>query len=230
MRFTFLNDFLALVFPQTCCICKRSLFDFENQLCRVCQAKLPVTSYHQRPQNNDLAVKIMGLTKAGNVMAFLRFSKKGMSQKLLHQLKYRNKPELGKVLGRLYGQQLLKSGFEIAWEGILAVPLHPAKEKRRGYNQSQLFAEGLAQELQLPVLNDLRRNRFTGTQTKKTRLERIENVEGVFEMAPGAEIQGKTLLLVDDVMTTGATLASCANVLYNAGVSQVDLAVIAAGR
>ncbi|GAB3653042.1 ComF family protein [Echinicola sediminis] len=230
MRFTFLNDFLALVFPETCCVCRSSLFDFENQLCRSCQAKLPVTSYHLRPQNNDLAVKITGLTRATNVMAFLRFSKKGMSQRLLHQLKYRNKPELGKLLGKLYGQQLLDSGFEMAWEGVLAVPLHPLKEKSRGYNQSLMFAEGLAKVLQVPVIKALKRRKFTSTQTKKSRMQRIENVEGVFELCMGAALKGKNLLLVDDVMTTGATLASCANVLLEAGARQVDLAVIAAGK
>ncbi|WP_200975226.1 ComF family protein [Echinicola sp. 20G] len=230
MRFTFFNDFLALVFPETCCVCKRSLFDFENQLCRVCQAKLPLTTYHLRPQNNDLAIKIMGLTKAGNVMAFLRFTKKGMSQRLLHQLKYRNKPELGQVLGKLYGQRLKQSGIEVRWDFIIAVPLHPLKEKRRGYNQSLQFALGLASPLNIPIDQSLVRTKFTVTQTKKSRIARIENVEKVFGLTGKTNLEGKTILLVDDVMTTGATLSACANVLLDAGARQVDLAVIAAGR
>ncbi|WP_317198050.1 ComF family protein [Echinicola marina] len=189
-----------------------------------------MTSYHLRPQNNDLAIKVYGLSQVSNVMSYLRFTKKGTSQKLLHQLKYRNKPELGQVLGRLYGQSLLESGFQVCWDAILAVPLHPLKEKRRGYNQSLQFALGLAGVLDIEVMHGLKRTRFTSTQTKKSRLERIENVEGVFSVLSSEEIKGKTLLLVDDVMTTGATLAACANILLEAGADQVDLAVIAAGK
>ncbi|WP_317195581.1 ComF family protein [Echinicola shivajiensis] len=189
-----------------------------------------MTTYHLRPQNNDLAIKVYGLTHASNVMSFLRFTKKGMSQKLLHQLKYRNRPELGQVLGKLYGQRLLESGFQADWDGILAVPLHPLKEKRRGYNQSFQFAMGLGAVLDIKVVQSLKRPHFTSTQTKKSRLERIKNVEGVFSISSGEEIKGKSLLLVDDVMTTGATLAACANKLIEAGAVQVDLAVIAAGK
>ncbi|WP_026235573.1 ComF family protein [Echinicola pacifica] len=230
MRFTFFNDFLALLFPQTCVVCKRSLFDFEKGLCRICEHQLPTTNYHLRPQNNDLSIKIMGLTQATNVMAFLRFSKKGMSQKLLHALKYRKKPEIGRLLGRLYGQKLLEDGFEIRWDGIVPVPLHPLKEKRRGYNQSQMFAEGLSLVLNVPVWKALDRIEFTSTQTKKSRMERISNVEGVFGINQSFEVLGKHLLLVDDVMTTGATLSACANVLLSSKTQQVDLAVIAAGK
>ncbi|GGZ20382.1 hypothetical protein GCM10007049_11200 [Echinicola pacifica] len=172
----------------------------------------------------------MGLTQATNVMAFLRFSKKGMSQKLLHALKYRKKPEIGRLLGRLYGQKLLEDGFEIRWDGIVPVPLHPLKEKRRGYNQSQMFAEGLSLVLNVPVWKALDRIEFTSTQTKKSRMERISNVEGVFGINQSFEVLGKHLLLVDDVMTTGATLSACANVLLSSKTQQVDLAVIAAGK
>ncbi|WP_317172742.1 ComF family protein [Echinicola salinicaeni] len=189
-----------------------------------------MTTYHLRPQNNDLAIKVYGLTQASNVMSFLQFTKKGISQKLLHQLKYRNKPELGQVLGKLYGQRLLESGFQIGWDAVLAVPLHPLKEKQRGYNQSLQFAIGLGAVLDIQVGQSLKRTRFTSTQTKKSRLERIKNVEGVFAIASEEEIKGKNLLLVDDVMTTGATLAACANILLEAGADQVDLAVIAAGK
>ncbi|MEX2591395.1 MAG: ComF family protein [Anditalea sp.] len=230
MRFTLYEDFLALVFPQTCCVCKRSLFDFENQLCKVCIAKLPVTNYHLRPQNNDLKEKIMGLTEVNLVLSFLRFSKKGMSQRILHQLKYKHKPELGNVMGRLYAYFLLEQGFANSWEAVVPVPLHPVKFKRRGYNQSERFAEGLAEILDIPLDNALKRVKFTETQTNKTRLQRWENVEEVFELSKDAAIEKKRILLVDDVMTTGATLAVCANTLLHSGVLSVDIAVIAAGK
>lgn len=230
MRFTLLEDFLALVFPKTCCVCKRSLFEFENQLCKICIARLPVTNYHLRPQNNDLKNKILGLTKVNLVLSFLRFTKKGISQRILHQLKYKNKPELGNVMGRMYGYLLLEYGYSGYWEAVIPVPLHPHKFKRRGYNQSEQFAQGLAETLNSPLNTHLKRVKFTETQTNKSRLQRWENVEEVFKLDRDAGLENKKILLVDDVMTTGATLSVCANTLLQAGVSSVDIAVIAAGK
>ncbi|WP_373521237.1 ComF family protein [Aquiflexum sp.] len=230
MRFPIFEDFLALVFPKTCCLCKRSLFDFENQLCKICIANLPVTNYHLRPQNNELVTKIMGLTQPNLVMSFLRFTKKGISQSLLHQLKYKNKPEIGVELGRIYGSILLANNFQENWDQITPVPLHPLKQKRRGYNQSEQFANGLSESLNVPVIPSLERVQFTETQTKKSRIERIENVAQVFGIKEKSLLKGKRILLVDDVMTTGATLVSCANMLYDHQATIVDLAVIAAGK
>lgn len=230
MRFPIFEDFLALVFPKTCCLCKRSLFDFENQLCKICIANLPITNYHLRPQNNELVTKIMGLTHPNLVMSFLRFTKKGVSQSLLHQLKYKNRPEVGVELGRIYGSILLSNNFQENWDQITPVPLHPLKQKRRGYNQSEQFANGLSETLEIPVISSLVRVQFTETQTKKSRIERIENVSQVFGIRKESQLEGKRILLVDDVMTTGATLVSCANMLYDQKAITVDLAVIAAGK
>ncbi|SNS42674.1 comF family protein [Belliella buryatensis] len=230
MRFTFWEDFLALVFPKTCANCKRSLFDFEKTLCKACIARLPITNYHLQPQHNDLVIKVMGLTKPGLVMSFLRFTKKGVSQQLLHQLKYKNKPEIGLELGSIYGQLLSVHGFKDHWDVIVAVPLHPQKMRRRGYNQSEQFGRGIAETMEIPFEQLLVRTMYTETQTKKSRLERIENVAAVFKVAKSHATSGLRVLLVDDVMTTGATLAACANTLHESGVAQVDMAVIAAGR
>jgi ComF family protein len=230
MRFPIFEDFLALVFPKTCCLCKRSLFDFENQLCKICIANLPVTNYHLRPQNNELVTKIMGLTQPNLVMSFLRFTKKGVSQSLLHQLKYKNKPEIGIELGRIYGSILLSNNFQKNWDQITPVPLHPLKQKRRGYNQSEQFANGLSESLGIPVITSLERVLFTETQTKKSRIERIENVSQVFAINESKPVNEKRILVVDDVMTTGATLVSCTNMLYENQAITVDLAVIAAGK
>ncbi|WP_009036137.1 ComF family protein [Indibacter alkaliphilus] len=230
MNLPLFDDFLALVFPKTCCLCKRSLFEFEDQLCKVCISKLPVASYHLRPQNNDLVTKILGLTKANLVMAFLRFTKKGDSQKLLHLLKYRNKPEVGIELGRIFGQILLESGFQNNWDQLTPVPLHPIKRKRRGYNQSEQFALGLSLSLQIPVIASLSRIKYTETQTQKSRMERLQNVADVFDISKDENVLNKRILLVDDVMTTGATLISCANKLNEYGAQTVDMAVIAAGK
>ncbi|WP_317042009.1 ComF family protein [Algoriphagus alkaliphilus] len=162
-------------------------------------------------------------------MAYLRFSKKGKSQKLLHQLKYKNKPEIGEEMGRLYGLLLSQNGYLKEWDVIVPVPLHPMKQKRRGFNQSEKFALGLAKPLDLAVENLLERRKFTETQTKKSRLERLENVDEVFGLRQGENISGMRILLVDDVITTGATLCACSNVLLANGAKHVDLVTIAAG-
>lgn len=230
MRFTLWDDFLALVFPVTCDLCNRSLFAFESELCRACEASLPVTIYHQTPTENELKQKVTGLSDIRMAMAFLRFSKRGKSQKLLHQLKYRNKPMLGVRLGKLYGDLLVEQGFGKEWDLIIPVPLHSSKERRRGYNQSRCFAEGLGEALGVPVANSLERTVNTATQTRKSRIQRWENVSEVFRVVDEHALAKKRILLVDDVMTTGATLAACANVLHTAKPMYIDLAVIAAGR
>lgn len=229
MRFEFLKEFLDLIFPRTCPLCGRSLFDFEPCLCTICQGSLPVANFHLRPYDNELTSKIRGLMPVNRVIAFLRFSKKGKSQTLLHQLKYRNKPEIGEEMGRLYGVLLAQHGFLAEWDVIVPVPLHPMKQKRRGYNQSEKFADGLSKPLEIKVSNLLERKKFTETQTKKSRLQRLENVDEVFELKEGENISGLRIVLVDDVITTGATLCACANVLLANGAKHVDLVTIAAG-
>ncbi|MEX2512550.1 MAG: phosphoribosyltransferase family protein [Cyclobacteriaceae bacterium] len=231
MRFTLWEDFLSLVFPVTCCVCRRSLFSFEDHLCKICIARLPITSYHLIPFENDLKVKLLGLAPVDRAMAFLRFSKRGMSQRILHQLKYKNKPGLGIVLGRIYGQLLLESGYADIWDLVIPVPLHQAKLRKRGYNQSEQFAIGLAQTLHFPKMNLLIRSVPTPTQTNKSRIQRWENVSNVFQLEGLApQIEGKRILLVDDVMTTGATLAACALSLNQHQPLAIDMAVIAAGK
>lgn len=229
MRLNLWKEFLDLIFPRNCPQCGRSLFDFEACLCTMCQGMLPVANFHLIPFDNELTDKIRGLTRVNRAMAFLRFSKKGESQKLLHQFKYKNKPEIGEEMGRLYGLLLAKEGFLGEWDVIVPVPLHPLKQRRRGYNQSEKFANGLSKPLEVPVINILERRKFTETQTKKSRLQRLDNVEEVFDIRSDASCRGLRIMLVDDVMTTGATLCACANVLLANGAKHVDLVTIAAG-
>jgi len=172
---------------------------------------------------------VKGLSEIGRVMAFLKFTKEGKSQKLLHELKYRNKADLARELGKLYGIMLLESGYKNVWDQIVPVPLHPLKQQRRGYNQSEQFANGLSGVLEIPVVIALARTKFTETQTNKSRLQRLDNVEEVFSLGPDKSVSQNSIMLVDDVMTTGATLCACANVLLASGAKNVDLVTIAAG-
>jgi ComF family protein len=229
MRLFFWKDFIDLIFPRNCPLCKQALFDFEPCLCTICQGMLPRANFHLHPFDNELTSKLQGLMPVHRVMAFLRFTKKGKSQALLHLLKYKNKPELGEELGRLYGLSLLEKGFAGFWDVLVAVPLHPLKKQRRGYNQSECFARGLSKVLGIPYRELLVRRKFTTTQTNKSRLERLENVDDVFALNEGQVTQGLRILLVDDILTTGATLCACAQTLLQGGAKHVDLATIAAG-
>jgi len=229
MRLFFWKDFIDLIFPRNCPLCKQALFDFEPYLCTICQGMLPRANFHLHPFDNELTSKLQGLMPVHRVMAFLRFTKKGKSQALLHLLKYKNKPELGEELGRLYGLSLMEKGFAGFWDVLVAVPLHPLKKQRRGYNQSECFARGLSKVLGVPYRELLVRRKFTTTQTNKSRLERLENVDDVFALNDGQVTQGLRILLVDDILTTGATLCACAQTLLQGGAKHVDLATIAAG-
>ncbi|WP_165823783.1 ComF family protein [Pseudochryseolinea flava] len=161
-------------------------------------------------------------------MALFRFSKSGRVQELLHTLKYKNQPELGISIGKMYGEKLATSGYVGQWDSIIPVPLHESRFRKRGYNQSSKFAEGLSDKLHLPILEDvLFRKVKTDTQTKKTKLNRWENVRTVFEMNSQGMAPNNRVLLVDDVVTTGATLEACAQTLMESGCSSVSIACIA---
>jgi len=230
MRFNYWQDFMSLVFPETCCICKRSLFPFENQLCKLCIARLPRTDYHLLPEDNDLKTKVLGLAPVTKVISYLRFSKSGMSQKILHQIKYKNKPFLARRLGHLYGELLKENGYDRCWDAMVPVPLHAKKRKARGYNQSEELALGMAESLALPCRDLLVRKIPTQSQTNKSRMERWENVSEVFAVSVPNQVSDQRLLIVDDVMTTGATLAACALAMQQYTPQSIDFAVLAAGK
>jgi ComF family protein len=143
-------------------------------------------------------------------------------------LKYNNHPEVGVRLGKLYGKDLVDAGFKNKFDLIIPVPLHKSRKRRRGYNQSEKFAEGLSHQLQIPCdENIVERTVKTTTQTRKTKIERWENVKDVFQVKQPEKIIGKRILLVDDVITTGATLEACGQQLLNFGCTELSIACIA---
>ena len=138
-------------------------------------------------------------------------------QHLMHQLKYKGNKELGKQLGRLMGYDLQKTGRFNTVNYLVPLPLFPSKEKRRGYNQATILCEGIAEVMDVEILRDvITRTQFTETQTRKGRIERWQNMEGKFDLVKPEKIQGKNILLVDDVITTGATLEACGQELLQA--------------
>jgi ComF family protein len=224
------GNFFSLFFPRYCMGCGEPLTKGEELICTFCLFHLPRTFYHQDP-GNPVARVFWGRVHLEMASSFLFFHKGGNVQELLHQLKYQGKKEIGHFLGRQYAIEL---GDTLAFRDvdmIVPVPLHPHRLRKRGYNQSQCFAEGLSEVWNLPMEKDIvYRKKDTGTQTRRSRYDRWENVEGIFKVREENGLTGKHILLVDDVITTGATIEACASALLaveGCRVSAVSIAYAA---
>ena len=226
-----LANFAALFFPRPCLACREPLVSGENHLCTGCRAELPYTDYHLLPPaDNPLARRFWGRLPVCHTLSYLRFVRHGRVQQLLHQLKYQGQSQVGRALGQLYGAELTAAGLA-EFDLIVPVPLHRRKLARRGYNQAEAFATGLAAALPCPSApHALRRTEHTASQTRKGRAERWQNVATVFEVAEPTAVVGRHILLVDDVLTTGATLEACGAALLAAGARRISIATIAAAE
>ena len=220
------KDFINLLYPQPCLACGTILTTTEDSICTSCIINLPKTNYHLHNEN-PLNKIFWGRVSIEMVAAYYFFNKGNKVQNLLHQLKYKGAKNVGEKIGLLYGYELLESNNFKDVDFIVPVPLHPKKLKKRVYNQSESFANGLSQSLNKEVVtNLLLRTVNSETQTKKSRFNRWENVATIFTISNASAIDGKHVLLVDDVITTGATIEGCAQLLTqnNAKVSVVTIA------
>lgn len=221
-----LTDLLQLVFPECCVACADSLYKHEKGICTMCLYNLPKTNFHLM-ENNAIEKIFIGRTKVERAFAYLYFEKGGKVQQLMHALKYENRTEVGDVIGKLYGLDIKQSLKTFTPDIIVPVPLHRKKLRKRGYNQVEYFARGLARSMELPYdPKALHRNHYNSTQTKTDRYNRWLNVVGSFEVNSKALV-GKHVLLVDDVITTGATLESCARELLTIEGVRVSICTMA---
>ena len=225
-----ISDLLALVYPEFCYACSQSLAHGENMVCTTCRLKLPYTNYHLLTSTeNPLANRFYGRIDVEHAFSYLTYVRAGRVQNLLHNLKYRNVPEIGELLGKWYGSELQKSGFKEKIDLIVPVPLYYRKLKKRGYNQSDKFAKGLSDALEIPWSSQvIKRVAESSTQTKKSRFARWQNVDKLFSVTQPEEIKERRILLVDDVLTTGATLEACGQELLANGCKSLSIATIAA--
>jgi ComF family protein len=222
-----IRDFVSLIYPNYCAACADALVKGETLICTRCASQMPQTNYHL-DADNPLKNRLVSRINIRYAMALFRFSKSGRVQGILHSLKYKQQPELGVMLGNLYGDRLAEAGLKTAFDLIIPVPLHSSRRRKRGYNQSAKFAEGLAQMLGIPFSDDIMERKIkTETQTRKTKLNRWQNVNEVFEVSKLDWVQNKNILLVDDVVTTGATLEAAGDCLLQAGCSTLSIACIA---
>jgi ComF family protein len=199
----------------------------ENYVCTACLLELPLTNFHNLPGNN-LEKVFWGRCEVEKAIALLYFKKGGKTAKLLHALKYHNNSEIALFLGKYYGTFLKEFIVKNSIDAVVAIPLHKNKLRLRGYNQSEMLCNGIAETLEIDNLsNQIIRTKFTETQTKKSRLERSENVNKVFEVTKKAIFENKHILLIDDVITTGATIESCANELTQITNCKVSIGALA---
>jgi ComF family protein len=207
--------------------CNKPLLEEEEILCLNCNVyNIPRTAYHHIADNETL-MRFTGRVPVQKATSFAYFANEGLLQHLLHELKYNDRKDIGIYLGKQLGYDLQQIVWADAIDAIVPVPLHPDKQKQRGYNQSELIAAGMSKVLDIPVLpGGLKRTRNTESQTQKTREERIENMSDAFEIADKDALAGKHILLIDDVLTTGATLEACALALRQAKDVTISIATI----
>lgn len=207
--------------------CGKSLLKNEECICTFCLFQLPKTNFHF-DQDNPINRIFWGKVPVESAASFYFFTKGGKIQRLMHNMKYKGQKEIGTYIGNLYGKELMTSPLFNNMDYIIPVPMHPVKQKKRGYNQSEYFAMGLSQTMNIPVdTKTLVKTTKTESQTKKSRFGRWENVKEVFEIRDHAHLSNKNILLVDDVITTGATLESCINQLMKVGGIKISIASLA---
>jgi ComF family protein len=219
------DDFISLLLPRLCYGCGNQLLRNEDLICTECLVVIPRTGYHQQPEN-PVAQLFWGRCRIEKAAAFSYYNRGSRIRTLIHNLKYKGIKEIGTELGRIYGSSLQSSHFTDGMDMIMPVPLHPARQRKRGFNQSELISQGIAEMTGLPVESAaLGRAEKSKTQTKRSRYERWTNVEGIFVVNEPEKIKGRHILLVDDVITTGSTVESCTNELLK--IEGVKVSVVA---
>ena len=220
------DSLLHLAYPHLCQGCGSDILQHDHLLCLHCLSSLPETNYHLHG-NNPIEKKFWGRMPVVHATAQYYFTKESMMQHLMHSFKYKGNKELGIYLGTLMGHAFTSSNRFNDIDALIPLPLHQSKEHRRGFNQAAVLCEGIALVWNKPILkNVVSKPDFTETQTKKNRMERWQNIEGKFELKNAKAIEGKHLLLVDDVITTGATLEACGQEILKAENLRLSVATL----
>ncbi|HEV8080971.1 MAG TPA: phosphoribosyltransferase family protein [Chitinophagaceae bacterium] len=222
-----LSPLIHLFYPHVCAGCGSDLVNNDNLLCLKCINDLPHTNFAMHA-NNPVEKIFWGRLAITAAMSEFYFTKETLIQTLVHEFKYKGNKELGLYLGAMMGKSLLNSPRFSKIEALVPLPLFVDKEFKRGFNQATILCNGIGEILNVPVIkNNVVRKRFTETQTKKHRTERWQNVEGSFEINNIKELKGKHILLVDDVITTGATLEACGAEILNVEGTSLSIATLA---
>ena len=223
---SYFNQFFNIFFPKTCIACENNLIKFEKILCTECFHDLPKTEFHIS-KDNKVARLFWGVIQIEDATGFFFFSKGSKYQKLLHKLKYKNAPFIGVEMGKIMAGELSNTEYAL-YDVLIPIPLHKDKLKKRGYNQSERIAFGISEILNIKLDDtSLIRNKYTQTQTNKSVEQRKENVNSVFSVIDADLLKNKKILIVDDVLTTGATIASCAETILKIPGTKVGVITLA---
>ncbi|GAB4301298.1 MAG: ComF family protein [Marinilabiliales bacterium] len=220
-------DFANLIYPDICMSCGNNLLSNEQYLCVDCYYDLPRTNFYKDPEN-PVAKIFWGRAKIEQAFSYFYFSKGSKFQKLIHHIKYQGYKELGYYLGKNFGMEIKDFFPEDYFDYLIPVPLHPKKEKKRGFNQSEWIANGIGEALNVNVdSKSLIRNVYTETQTKKSRIERWKNVESIFQLKNPEKFNKKHIVIIDDVITTGSTIEACIETINNACNARISVMTLA---
>lgn len=223
----FLSDISDLFFPRACMLCGNSLLREEKYCCTSCMMSLPRTNLHL-VKNSDLEKNFWGKINIQRATSFLYYSKGGEVRKILYELKYHGNKYLGKYFGKIIANELLLSGFFDGIDFLVPVPLHKKRLQKRGYNQSEWLCMGISEITSIPICSDIfKRSTQTDSQTHKNLYERWCNVENVFYSDDISSLNNKHILIVDDMLTTGATIVSCCDSLNKNQSIQISVLTLA---
>ncbi len=223
-------DLINMIYPLSCPTCEQVREDKKIPFCLQCQYQLPYNQSHLNP-DNEIARRFWGRLPLHHAFSFLYFVQGGKTQALLHELKYKGNQEIGEFLGKLFAHTLQEAKIAQDFDLIVPIPLHPSKLQKRGYNQVDCMARGMAAVWQVDWLPDaLVRVRANVSQTTQDRMGRLENAAQLFAVANENLIKNRKVLLLDDVITTGATIESAGLVLLEAGCQTLSVAALASGQ
>lgn len=212
------EDLLNLIFPNVCTVCGRTLVKGEKILCLDCLLSMPRTNLHRLP-TNTIHERLMNVgNPVGRATSLFYYYRDNKFSRLIHETKYRGRPVVGMTLAKIHARELMPVGFFDGIDAIVPVPLHFLKRLQRGYNQAEKIAEAIGVETGIPVVNALGA-RFHRSQTRKDAHSRLINTQGVYTVTDVESISGRSILLVDDVITTGATLLNCIKAIHKASPS-----------
>lgn len=228
MRVSWWTRILDFISPRLCVVCGERLTPTERALCSACLLHLPRTVYQFTPTDNPMAQLFWKLTPVKRAAAFVFYEPHAETAQLIYELKYRDRPDIGEAMGRLMASEMQPAHYFDGIDLLLPVPLSRKRLRQRGYNQSERIAVGISDITRLPVVTKaLRRKHFKQSQTQLSRQERRENVTDMFQLRDATLLEGKHVLLIDDICTTGATLTACCDALH--AVPDISISILTFG-
>lgn len=224
------NSFIDTLFPRICPVCNNVLLSHEKHICTKCRIDIPITRYHMQ-EFNAMEQLFAGKTPIEKAVGYFFYEKGNPYSNILHNIKYRNNPQLGQYVAKLFAQELLSRNIFRNIDCIIPVPLHHRKKIQRGYNQSEYIAKGFSEVFDIPVHNNIIiAHKSHESQTNKGIYERWLNTQNIFSAQDTQVLENKHVLIVDDVVTTGATLLSAALTIASVPNIKISLATLGVAR